>query len=231
MPVREAVVLSRTRAESGNPKEDEIADNDITQMVQDCLDKISESVSNWNIYSITTVKNQPDYSLASGIKDVLFCDWSGGSTLGDLFDTDFDVFIPGVTPGPYDVETGIYKEFVDALAKKKVRDTHDWMFRIQDNKLFLIPPPTTAGDKVWYIGVSRWTLDSLPDRFEKLMVWYCTAEALEFVARKRRRLTAVSHTGGMLPWSQADPTLQDAQKLRQRFNEYLSVESRKNMFP
>jgi hypothetical protein len=131
----------------------------------------------------------------------------------------------------YDVEIGLYDRVIDAMKKQQVRDNYDWHYDEGNNQLWLIPPPTQASKKVYYIGAKPWTLASIPSRFEKYIVWYAVAQVLTVVARKRRRESGISHVGSPFPWSLSDPTLQDAKALMKQFDEAMEMESKKNMLP
>lgn len=226
MALTQKTVRDRARVEAGNPKTEDLADSTIDEFISDCLDKIGEYIPNWAIFDITTVIDKQDYSVDAEVIDILFCDWMGTVKFSTYFDTDFAALDYQV----YDVEMDRYKQLRDYLALEQIKNLYDWQFREADKKLFLIPPPQTVGDKVYYIGVKAWTLADCPSRFERYVVWYSCVESLKAVARKKRRLTAVVHTGNIVPWSMADPQLADARKLEFRFYDAMRKEARKALF-
>jgi hypothetical protein len=212
--------------EAGNPPIAELADSVIEEFIYDCLEEIDNYVPAWKFFSITSVKDQQEYDIDSTVLNVVFCDWSGAYNLSDVFDADFNLADIQL----YDVETEYYKQVRDYVARESMTAGYGWIFREFDRKLLLLPPPYSGGSKIWYIGQQHWSLEYLPERYEKFMTWYGTSETLKAVARKRRRMSAVSHTGNTMAWSEADPTLGDAQTLMDRFLEAMSVESKKALF-
>jgi hypothetical protein len=217
-----SLIQARVRAEAGNPTTTEISDSDILQLITDCLEIISNYIPAWKIAYITTVVNQQDYLVDTDAINVLFCDWTSSAKLSDIFAPDFPITTL------YDIETGIFKKIRDALERAELVITTNWFFREYDRKLFLAPPPITADQKVYYIAQVDWTMATLPTRFEKYFVWYCLSEALFIVSRRRRRLSSVSHSGGLSQWNDQDPS--DAKELRIRFDDALLAEARKALF-
>lgn len=226
MSLNQATIRSRARIEAGNPKTDDLSNDTIDTFITDCLDKIAEYIPNWGIFDITTVIDRQAYSVDDDVIDILFCDWSGIVKFSTFFDADFAALDFQI----YDVEMDRYNQLRDYIAIEQIRYLYDWQFRESDRKLFLIPPPRTVGDKVYYVGVKAWTLENCPSRFERYFVWYCTVEGLKTVARKKRRLTAVVHTGNIVPWSMADPQLRDARTLEFKFLDAMRKEARKALF-
>jgi hypothetical protein len=195
-------------------------------VIDDGIEKIQDMVPAWATSSITTIADQQDYKVDDTVIDVLFCDWNGTARMSYLFGADFAI----LDVQTYDVETEKYKQIIDALIQESVEMSYHYEFREADRKLFLMPPPSAAGTKVYYIGSIAWDITKMPVRFEKYLVWYGTAEVLSISARKKRRLSAVSHDGGLMSWSQADPQLADAKALMERFDEAMSLEARRALF-
>lgn len=226
-----ANLLARIRTESGNPKTDEVTDASIAQFVTDGLVYLNRWCPAWSIETLTTVANQQTYSVATGVFEAAFVDYRGDSTVSDIFGVDFNVILPGGdylnSNLTYDVETDIYRQVIDALTRQKVRGQFDWEWNEFDKKIYLIPPPTVSGNKVYYVGLRPWTMATIPARFEILVVKYAVVETLLQKARRGRRETAISHTGSISPWSLADPTIMDARKLKEELDNTLLIESRK----
>jgi len=228
MPLALEAVRNRTRVDAGSPSTDEISNDSIDKFIGEALDEINKEVAYWAIFYVTSVKDQQEYAIDATVLQVLFCDWSGEQHLSNLFDADFDYVIDsqfGVDP-----ETGQYQDVLRALMRAQVTNRFAYVYREADRILFLIPPPTQSGTKIYYIGEKAWTIDKVPARFEKYVAWYATAQVLRAIARKRRRLSAVGHTGQATVWSEADPTLKDAQDLEDKFYEYIRREGKLSLF-
>jgi len=219
-----ADVRGRVRQEAGNPKTDEVSDDDIDKWIDEGLDFLGRYVPAWTTSSITTVKDQQEYSVESDCLDIVFCDWAGTTLLSDVFGDEFDV-ITGKSI--YDVELDQYKMIVEAMTKRQITDRYEWEFNPFDNKLWLIPPPSASGDKVYYVYLVPWSLSTIPTRYEKYVVKYAVIQAVKQKARRGRRESAIAHRGDLVPWTQADPSLQDARTAQAELERELLAEGRK----
>jgi hypothetical protein len=220
----EVALRDRVRRESGNPPTNEISEADIDAYLAEGLIFLDRFIPGWVIKSLTTQANVQTYSIDSSCYDVAFIDYRGDAVVSDIFGLDFNVLTPA---DMYDVEVDGYRKVIDALSKQQVRNSYAAEFNPLDKKIYLIPCPTQAGWKVWYIGLKAWTIENLPARFEQWVIRYATTEAMLQKARRGRRESAIAHTGGIFPWTMSDPTLGDARKLRDELETELIRESSK----
>lgn len=219
-------IRDRARLEAGNPPTDEVSNALIEGYIVEALDRIDVSFPTWAVFYITTVANQQSYVIDTTVENVLFVDWRGDARLSEVFDADFNALDFQF----YDVESDRYKRVKDAMVIKQMNEGYDWRYNEKDKTLWLLPCPTTAGKKVYYVGQIPWTLTTLPIRFEKLIVWYVTAQTMIASARKKRRLSAIAHTGDPMQWSLSDTVLSDAKALMEQFEDELAKESKKALF-
>jgi hypothetical protein len=218
---------ARIRRGSGNPKIEVVTDVDLDSYIDEGIDEISRHAPAWAIAYLTTVADQISYAAASGVYEVCFCYYVRGLLASELFGEGFES-LSVITEGlSYDVEMNQYNSFVYAMQTHHILSFYDWEWNSFDKKLYLIPPPAAAGDKVYYIGLKKWTFDTIPDRFEKYLHMYGVARTLEQYGRTQRRETAVSHLGTKEPWTMAEEMLLDSRRVKADFDEYMLVEGKK----
>lgn len=219
-----SALRTRIRLEAGKPPADVVPDANIDGWVAEALEELDRYIPNWATSFIETIATQQDYSVHDDAIEVVFCSWHGGrTTMADIFGSEFDVEFPAEG---YDVMLDKITEYVDARKVQQIDDRADWDWNEADMKLWLLPPPSTTGDKVYYIYIKSWTLADCKDRFEKFIVWYSVAQALKVRARRQKRLSGISHTGGQFPWTLSDPELADARTLEKKFYDAMTVESK-----
>lgn len=168
-----------------------------------------------------------EYSLPANIYDVVFLYSVQGVLVSDSFGEGFDALDYLVEGETYDVELYQYAKFVDSLREHDIMSQYDWEFNAFDRKIYLFTPDITAGTKLYYIGLKKWTFDTIPDRYERYIEMYGTSRTLEMYARVQRRETAVSHLGTTEPWPMSEEMLRDARRIRTDFDEYMQVEGKK----
>jgi len=220
-----SALVTRIRLEAGKPPVDIVPDANIENWIAEALEEFDRYIPNWATSYIETVGDQPDYSVHEDAIEVVFVGWAGGrATMADIFGGEFDVEFPAEG---YDVMLDQVTQYVDALKAQQIADRADWDWNEATEKLWLLPPPSTTGDRVYYIYIKAWTLALCKDRFEKFIVWYAISQALKVRARRQKRLSAISHTGGQFPWTLSDPELKDARTLEKKFYDAMTVESKK----
>lgn len=225
MALDASALRTRIRLEAGNPPVDILPNANIDGFVAEALEEFDRFIPSWAVSYVTTEATTQAYSVHADAIEVVFCDWAGGRrTMADVFGSDFDIEFPAEG---YDVMLDKIPELVDAMKLQQIEDRADWDWNEASSKLWLIPPPSTTGDRVYYIYIKAWTLALCKDRFEKFIVWYAIAQALKVRARRQKRLSAVAHTGNILPWTLSDPELADARKLEKKFYDAMVVESKK----
>lgn len=218
---------ARIRRGSGNPKIEVVTDADIDSYIDEGIDELSRHAPAWAISYLTTVIDQPTYSVTTGVYDVCYCYYVRGLLASELFGEGFeslDILTEGLS---YDVEMNKYNAFVDSMQVHHIQSFYDWEWNPFDKKIYLIPPPAASGDLVYYIGLKKWTFETIPDRFEKYLHMYGVSRTMEQYGRTQRRETAVSHLGTTEPWNMAADMLLDARRVKEEFDQYMLVEGRK----
>jgi len=221
-----ASLIDRVRVEAGSPSSAEIADSVIQQYIDEALTLVNRYIPRWAVGSLTTVKDQQAYSLDSVVKDVLFCDWRGTTSLEDVFGSGFDV-LPKTFY--FDPETEVWDKFVRMRQRLESEKSYGYIYNEEDNELWLIPAPDSAGSTVYYIYAEDWTPATLPEKYAHYIVRYATAQVLKVLSRKRRKDAAIVHAGNIVPWNQADQLLKDAQKLEREVIQDLIAEERRQL--
>lgn len=214
------------RAEAGGPTTAAVSDGDIERALSYAVNEVGRYIPAWKIFKLTTEANVQAYSVDDSVLEVILCSWSQGSTeIEGIFGSEFRAVI-GMEGGILDPELDIYKSFLANMTKWIAEGRRGWEWNEIERKIYLYPVPTES-KSVYYIGRIAWTFQTLPNRYERPIVMFATAQVMKLWARRQRRETIISHQGVMTPYPYADPMLTDARQLEREFVEFMEAEGRK----
>jgi len=195
MAYTESDLIITVRAECGKVASVvELADADIQREEVFILNRIAETIPIKTLRYITSLANVSDYDVnvaTANVRKVF--QWSGidnellvlGGYKADEADRDELYNFPSLWA---------IEQFRRLRALPKLRCE----FHPVTRKLRIIPTPTQAGEKYYYISVEHaaWTMETLPNEFKELLttgvVWKC----FEIILLKRSNLGGVLRDGG-----------------------------------
>lgn len=223
MPQTEAERLSELKGKLrrllGNPTTNQLSDDQAKDAIDSAVGEYSKYRPIQALAYVTTLVDVATYSLALkeriiSVKEVFY------TTYSEYVSEDFFMLPSGNLEGLSLFENpSLWIQYMQRLESWKRIFDGDFSYDRSTKMLTLIPAPSTAGLKVYYIWSQAHNVLTVPDSdVDTLMLW-AKAEAKDMMGSKKAfEIQSVSGYGESVTFGAKSETMTDeAEKLRERF--------------
>lgn len=207
MAIEESVFIRKLRTNTGaqtTPSNggDGMSNDQILDCVAEACRAMSRYLDRRTLEFVTAAAGQQSYVVTSDPKPAYVHEVPEAPAASiDSDDFLFDAGESGATgmsndPGvSYLDNPSVYEAMLQDRKHARRIPIHDFTYRPETGTLTVIPPPSTAGDKIYYVAGYVHTLASAPSHYESVLLKFAEAEVLRALAAIRMRTPGITATG------------------------------------